>query len=119
MKWIVPALLAMIAGCATTSASQDFLTSMYAASSLNNTVLTTVDSLAKQKAVSTDQVNSVLAVTDKAQAALTLANTLYAAGNAQGAAAKLAAAAGTLTQVQSCLAVPASLVVCLQGVSTP
>lgn len=108
-----------LTGCATTSGTPTFYQLISAAGQVNNTVLTTLDSLVKTKAVSSSTASGILAVTDKVQAALTLANTAYAAGDQPTAQAKLTAASAALAGVQGCLTQPATLVTCLQGVKAP
>lgn len=108
----------ILQGCVT-NAAQTFEQSMLAASTLNNTVVQSVDSLAKQNAISRATGESIITITGQVQAALNLANAAYTAGNQATATAKLAAAAGAIAQVQACLTVPSTLVTCLQGVSTP
>jgi hypothetical protein len=106
-----------LTACATTTPSFNQLVS--AAGQVDNTVLATVDSLVKSKSISSTQATAILAVADKVQAALTLANTANAAGQQGTAQAKLTAASAALAAIQGCLTAPSTLTVCLQGVSAP
>jgi len=110
-----------LTGCATTAtgAAPSFNQLVSAAGQVDNTILTTVDSLVKSKGLTSAQAGSILNITDKVQAALTLANTAYAANDQATATAKLAAASAALASVQACLTSPATLPTCLQGVTAP
>jgi hypothetical protein len=125
MKPILAALAAsVLAGCATTStgtsaAQQDFLKAVDAASTLNNTTVSLLDSLARSGTVPAATNLKVLAITDKVQAALELATTAYKAGDQATGLAKLAAGAAAVAQLQTCIIAPATLVTCLQGVTLP
>ena len=108
-----------LTGCATTGTAPTFNQLVSAAGQVDNTVLATVDSLVNSKAISSAQASAILAITDKVQAALTLANTANAAGNQATAQAKLTAASAALASIQGCLTAPSTLAVCLQGVTAP
>jgi hypothetical protein len=108
-----------IVGCATTGTTQTFNQLVLSAGTVDDTVVKTVDSLVKSKGLTSTQATSILAITDKVQAALTLANTAYNAGDQTTATAKLSAATAALSGIQACLTMPSTLAVCLQGVNAP
>lgn len=123
LAWIFLPLLSLLAignfsGCASTpSAAQSFEDSVYAAAKINVTVISTLDGLVKTHAVSSTQASAILAITDKVQATLNLANSAYTAGNSGSATSMLSTAAAALASVQACLTAPASLSTCLQSVT--
>jgi hypothetical protein len=115
-------VLFLMNGCASTTAANTVNQSLLAAATLNNTVVTTVDSLVKSKSVTSEEATAALAITDDIDAALALANTAAQAGESSTVTAKLAAITTALTAVQTCLAagnLPTTLSTCLQGVSPP
>lgn len=116
-------LLPLLLACATTNSAgttQTFNSLILAAGTVDDTAINTIDSLLKAKALTSAEATSALAVIDKIQAGVNLANTTYAAGDETGAASKLAAASAAILSVQQCLTqTSTALVTCLQGVKTP
>jgi hypothetical protein len=121
MRSILLCIVMVVAGCATngTAKAPTFLDLVNDASGLNNTVVSTTDTLVKSKTLTAVQATAVLAITDKVQAALTVANQAYVANNQATAVAKLSAAMAAVAGAQACLTQPATFTQCLIGVSAP
>jgi hypothetical protein len=110
-----------IAACATQAAkaAPTFNQLVTAASGVDDTVIGLSKSLYDQKVLTAAQVKAVIAITDKIQASLTLANTAFVAGNQTSATTGLTQASQAIAAVQVCLTNPATLVTCLSSVNPP
>ena len=107
-----------LTACATNA--QALNQSLLATATLNNTAVTTTDTLVKTGVISPSDATGVLAVTDKIDAALALANAASAAGQISTATTGLSAISAALQALQACLGgAPSAIVTCLQGVPAP
>jgi hypothetical protein len=102
-----------------TKAAPTFNQLVVTASSVDDTVVNLTKSLYDQKVLTTQQVRAVVAITGKIQAALTLANTAFVAGDQTSANTGLLQASQAIAGVQVCLTNPATLLTCLQSVNPP
>lgn len=117
----VPLAMAVLTlqGCSTT-AQNSVYKSLYTTATLNDTVVNAADAALKSGGLTKVQAQDVLTATDEVEAALTVANTAYQAGDATTATAKVTSALSALTAIQKCMSVAATQVsFCLQGVSAP
>jgi len=98
------ALMILLTGCATNGGTPTFSQLLATAEAADDAVVITATSALKSGAITSSQAQKVLTITDGVNAALTLANTTYQAGNLTTANAQIAAATAILTLAQSCLA---------------
>jgi hypothetical protein len=118
MKWLIPIAL-LLAGCATTS-QQTFNQIALSVGTLADSAINTTDSLLKAKTITAAQAAGIKAVTDEVEAAVSVANTAYVAGNLPTANAKIAAASAAIIAAQACIAEPSTqLVSCLAAIGAP
>lgn len=99
------ALVILLTGCATTAGTPTFSQLLATAETADDAVVLAATQAINAGAITSAQAQKILAITDGVNAALTLANTTYQAGNLTSANAQIAAATSILTTVQGCLAV--------------
>ena len=93
----------LLSGCATTSSSGTFTQALAAAEAADDAIVVTSTTLLQSGSITSTQASKILTVTDGINAALTLANNAYTAGNLTSANAQIATAVGVITAVQACL----------------
>lgn len=110
-----------LTGCATTPATtQTFNQIAITVGTLADTAVNTANSLAASKTISSNEARAVLAMTNNIEAAVSVANTAYVAGNLPTANAKIAAASAAIVALQACLAEPAAkLDTCIAAIGAP
>lgn len=98
------AVVALV-GCQTTGGQTTVsVTQLIAdASTLNNAVVTTTTSLLNAGTISSADAKTVLTITDDVQAAISTANTVYAAGNTVTAQQKIAAVIDIIATATTCV----------------
>jgi hypothetical protein len=103
-----------LTGCATTASTQTFNQIALTVGTLADTAVNTANSLASSKTISSTQASMVLTVTNQVEAAVSVANQAYVAGDLPTANAKIAAASAAIIALQACLAEPTTqLVTCI------
>lgn len=114
----IPLLGASSCGTLPQSTTDTFNKVVYAAGSVNDTAVKLIGTSVQSGAITSDQATAAVAVTDKVQAALVLADTTFKGGNQADASAKVASAMSAVIKVEACLTGPkANLTICLQGIS--
>jgi thiamine monophosphate kinase len=115
-------LILILAGCATTSASGTFTQALSAAEAADDAIVVASTSLLQAGTISSVQASKILTITDGINAALTLANTAYTAGNLTSASTQISTVVGVITAVQACLTAASNkqpIDTCLAPVSAP
>lgn len=96
-------LVALLYGCATTSAPATFTQALAAAETADDAIVVTANTLLQSGAITSAQASKILTITDGVNATLTLANSAYTAGNVTSASAQITTVVTLLTTVQACL----------------
>ena len=97
-------LVVLLVGCATT-AGPTFSQLLATAETADDAVVIASTQALNAGAITSAQGQKILTITDGVNAALTLANTAYQAGNLTSATAQIDAATAILITVKGCLAV--------------
>jgi hypothetical protein len=117
MKYLLPLLLV---GCATTSSTQTFNQIALSVATLADAAVNTTNSLVLSKSITSAQATAVKTITDEVEAAVSVANAAYVAGNLPTANAKIAAASAAIIAAQACIAEPSTqLVSCIAAIGAP
>jgi hypothetical protein len=117
---IIGAALALAACASNPSTTQTFNQIALSVATLADTAVKTTNSLAAAKTITSAQASAVKTITDQVEAAVSVANAAYVAGNLPTANAKIAAASAAIIAAQACLAEPSSkLVACVAAIGVP
>jgi hypothetical protein len=115
-------LVCLLYGCATTTPAGTFTQALAAAEAADDAIVTTATALLNSGSITSTQAKKILTVTDGINAALTLANNAYTAGNLTSANSQIATVVTVLTQVQACLTTAANkqpIDSCLAPIASP
>jgi hypothetical protein len=99
---VLLAICFIVAGCASTPAAT-FTQSLLAAESAADVAVTTTTTLLQAGYITSAQASKIATITDGVNAALSIANSTYTAGNVTSAQSQLQAASTILVTVQGCL----------------
>jgi hypothetical protein len=114
-------IMLVLGGCATTGAGS-FTQALAAAEAADDAIVVTSTTLLQSGSITSTQAKKILTITDGINAALTLANNAYTAGNLTSANTQIATVVTVLTQVQACLTVASQkqpIDTCLQPIASP
>ncbi len=112
---------ALLVGCATTPAPS-FSELLVSAEALDDATVVTATALLNAGSLSSAQARKILSLTDAVNAALSLAQSTYAAGNTASASAKLTLETAILTALNNCLRatpVQSTIDACTAAVGNP
>jgi hypothetical protein len=115
-------LVCLLYGCATTSASGTFTQALAAAEAADDAIVLTSTTLLQAGTITSAQGSKILTITDGINAALTLANNAYTAGNLTSASTQISTVVGVITAVQACLTAASNkqpIDTCLQPIASP
>lgn len=120
---IMPALLALLAACATApttapTAAQSFNQSVKIAGTANDAVIVTGNALLTSGVISSAQSKKILVITDQVNGLLVASNNAFVAGNTALANATLSTANSTTAAAATCLAPAAGGAILDQCLST-
>jgi hypothetical protein len=115
-------VLCLLNGCATTNSSGTFTQALAAAEAADDAVVVTSTTLLQAGTITSTQAKKILTITDAVNAALTLANNAYTAGNLTSANTQIATAIAALTGIQTCLTAASNkqpIDTCLAPITSP